>query len=77
MVDATGASDGGVGVATPENRQPNDSSNAPPQSQGRRGNFGHYSIPHAIGWSVGTWAGAARGAVSSAFSSSQKSEEEV
>jgi hypothetical protein len=78
MVDANSTSGGGgVGVATPENRPPNDSSNGPRQSQGRPGHFGHYSIPHAVGWTVGTWAGAARQKVSSAFSSSQKSEGEI
>ena len=45
--------------STAENRPPSDSSSTPRQSQGRPGHFGRYSIPHAVGWSVGTWAGAA------------------
>ena len=70
-VTENGASGGGA-VAAAENRQPNDSSNAQQPSQGRPGHFGHYNIPHAIGWTVGTWAGATRRTVSSAVSSSQR-----
>jgi hypothetical protein len=70
-VTENGASGGGA-VAAAENRQPNDSSNAQQPSQGRPGHFGHYNIPHAIGWTVGTWAGATRRTVSSAFSSRQR-----
>ena len=40
------------------------------------GHFGRTSIPHAVGWTVGTWAGATHRTVSSAFRSSQKEEEE-
>jgi len=67
----TGGAGGGA-VAAADNRQPNDSSNAQRPSQGRPGHFGHYNIPHAIGWTVGTWAGATRRTVSSAVSSSQR-----
>src|ERR1019366_7660096 len=49
----------------------------PSHSSGRPGHFGHYNIPHAVGWTVGTWAGATQRTVSSAFRSSQKQEEEV
>jgi hypothetical protein len=72
MVDAGSASGGGM--AAGENRPPNDISNAPRQSHGTPGHFGHYNIPHAIGWTVGTWAGATRRTVSSAFRSNQKEE---
>src|ERR1039457_440823 len=57
--------------------------NSPPppphtsHSSGAPGHFGHYNIPHAVGWTVGTWAGATQRKVSSAFRSSQKQEEEV
>ena len=67
MMDTNSANGGGGAVANAENRPPNDSSSAPRQSQGRPGHFGHYNIPHAVGWSVGTWAGATRRTVSSAF----------
>jgi hypothetical protein len=63
---------GGGAVAATENRPPTDSSTAQGSSQGRPGRFGHYNIPHAIGWTVGTWAGATRRTVSSAVSSSQR-----
>jgi hypothetical protein len=69
---ATTGGAGGGAVAAAENRQPNDSSNAQRPSQGRPGHFGHYNIPHAIGWTVGTWAGATRRTVSSALSSSER-----
>jgi hypothetical protein len=49
----------------------------PNHSSGRPGHFGHYNIPHAVGWTVGTWAGATHRTVSSAFRSNQKNEEEV
>ena len=74
--DASGAAGGGA-VAAADNRPPSDPANAPRQSQGRPGHFGRYSIPHAVGWTVGTWAGATHRTVSSAFRSSQKEEEEV
>ena len=48
----------------------------PGHSSGSPGHFGHYNVPHAVGWTVGTWAGATRRAVSSAFKSSQKEGEE-
>ena len=40
------------------------------------GHFGHYNIPHAVGWTVGTWAGATRRTVSNAFRSSQSDQQE-
>jgi hypothetical protein len=49
----------------------------PSHSSGRPGQFGHYNVPHAVGWTVGTWAGATQRTVSSAFRSSQKQGEEV
>src|ERR1035438_1531052 len=49
----------------------------PSHSSGGPGRFGHYNIPHAVGWTVGTWAGATQRTVSSAFRASQKQEEEV
>jgi len=57
--------------------------NSPPppphtsHSSGAPGHFGRYNVPHALGWTVGTWAGATQRTVSSAFRSSQKQEEEV
>jgi hypothetical protein len=48
----------------------------PGHSSGTPGHFGHYNVPHAVGWTVGTWAGATRRAVSSAFKSSQKEGED-
>jgi TPR repeat protein len=60
-----------------ENRPPTDSSGAPRQSQGRQAHFGRYSIPYAVGRTVGTWAGATHRTMSSAFKSSQKEEQEV
>ena len=72
--DASGAGGGGVAVAN--NRSPSDPANAPRQSQSRPGHFGRTSIPHAVGWTVGTWAGATHRTVSSAFRSSQKEGEE-
>ena len=48
----------------------------PGHSSGSPGHFGHYNVPHAVGWTVGTWAGATRRAVSSAFKSSQKEGED-
>jgi hypothetical protein len=68
MVDANSAGGSGAAAAASDDRPPNDS---PWQSHGRPGHFGHYNIPHAIGWTVGTWAGATRRTVSSAFRSSQ------
>jgi hypothetical protein len=73
--DMSGAGGGG-GVTAAVNRPPNDPP-APRQSQGRPGHFGHYNVPHAVGWTVGTWAGATQRTVSSAFRASQKQEEEV
>ena len=72
--DASGAGGGGVAVAN--NRSPSDPANAPRQSQSRPGHFGRTSIPHAVGWTMGTWAGATHRTVSSAFRSSQKEGEE-
>jgi len=73
--EASGA--GGAGeVAVAGNAPPSDPANAPRQSQGRPGHFGRTSIPHAVGWTVGTWAGATHRTVSSAFRSSQKEGEE-
>ena len=60
-------------AAASDQRPPNDS---PRQSHGGPGHFGHYNIPHAIGWTVGTWAGATRRTVSSAFRSSQSDQQE-
>jgi hypothetical protein len=68
---------GGVGVTAVGNQPTNDPPSAPRQSQGRPGHSGHYNLPHALGWTVGTWAGATQRTVSSAFRSSQKQEEEV
>ena len=48
----------------------------PSHSSGAPGHFGRTSIPHAVGWTVGTWAGATGRAVSSAFRSNQKEEED-
>jgi hypothetical protein len=48
----------------------------PSHSSGAPGHFGRHSIPHAVGWTVGTWAGAAQRTVSGAFRSSQKAGEE-
>jgi hypothetical protein len=73
--DASGAGGGGA-VAAADNRPPSDPASAPQQSQGRPGHFGRTSIPHAVGWTVGTWAGATHRTVSSAFRSSQKEGEE-
>ena len=75
MVDASGESGGGAAAAG--NRPPNDPPSTPRQSEGRPGHFGHYNIPHAVGWTVGTWAGATQRTVSGAFRSSQKQQEEV
>jgi len=72
--DASGA--GGGEVAASDNRPPSDQASAPRQSQGRPGHFGRTSIPHAVGWTVGTWAGATHRTVSSAFRSNQKEGEE-
>jgi hypothetical protein len=63
---------GGGALSAAGSRPPEDSSTAQRPSQGRPGHFGHYNIPHAIGWTVGTWAGATRRTVSSAVSSSQR-----
>jgi len=76
MADASTASGSGAGVVA-ENRPPTDSSGAPRQSQGRSGHFGRYSIPYAVGRTVGTWAGATHRTMSSPFRSSQKEEAEV
>ena len=73
--DASGAGGGGE-VAAADNRPPSDPASAPRQSQGGPGHFGRTSIPHAVGWTVGTWAGATHRTVSSAFRSSQKEGEE-
>jgi len=74
--DASGSGGGGA-VALAASRSPNDPPNPPAQqSQGRPGHFGHYNIPHAIGWTVGTWAGATRRTVSNAFSSRQNDQQE-
>ncbi len=77
MADAGTASGNGAGIAASENRPPNESSGAPHQSQGRSGHFGRYSIPYAVGRTVGTWAGATHRTMSSPFRSSQKEEAEV
>src|SRR5471032_684596 len=71
-VDAGSASGGGT--AAGENQPPNDPPSTPRQSHGTPGHFGHYNIPHAVGWTVGTWAGATHRTVSSAFRSNQKEE---
>jgi hypothetical protein len=42
------------------------------RSSGGPGHFGRYSIPHAVGWTVGTWAGATQ----RAFRSSRSAGEE-
>jgi len=73
MAYSNNAGGGGAAAAASDDRQPNDS---PRQSHGRPGHFGHYNIPHAIGWTVGTWAGATRRTVNSAFRSSQSDQQE-
>ncbi len=73
MVDANSAGGSGAAAAASDEQAPNDSSR---QSHGRPGHFGHYNIPHAVGWTVGTWAGATRRTVSSAFKSSQSDQQE-
>jgi hypothetical protein len=73
MVDANSAAGSGAAAAASDQRPPNDS---PRQSHGGPGHFGHYNIPHAIGWTVGTWAGATRRTVSNAFRSSQSDQQE-
>ena len=75
--DAPAGNGGGAGATATENRPPNNPSDVPRQSHGSPGHFGRYSIPHAMGWTVGTWAGATHRAVSSAFRSSEKDGEEV
>ena len=77
MADAGTASGSGAGVAAEENRPPTDSSGAPRQSQGRQAHFGRYSIPYAVGRTVGTWAGATHRTMSNPFRSSQKEDAEV
>jgi hypothetical protein len=47
------------------------------QSVRRSGHSGRTSIPHAVGWTVGTWAGSTYRMVSSGSRSSQNAEEEV
>ena len=47
------------------------------QSFGRAGHFGRQNIPHAVGWTVGTWAGSAYRMVSSGARSSDNKEEEL
>ena len=74
MLDARSA--GGSESPPRRTSEPSDSSNAPRPSHGRPGHFGHYNIPHAVGWTVGTWAGATRRTVSSAFRSSQSEQQE-
>jgi len=48
----------------------------PSHPAGAPGHFGRTSIPHAVGWTVGTWAGATGRAVSNAFRSNQKDGED-
>jgi hypothetical protein len=78
-----GLSENGVeGTSTPRppSGAPDEAGrNSPPppnhsHSSGSPGHFGHYNIPHAVGWTVGTWAGATHRTVSSAFRSNQKEE---
>jgi hypothetical protein len=76
MADANTASSSAAGVVA-EERPSSDSSGAARQSQGRPGHFGHFSIPYAVGRTVGTWAGATHRTMSGAFRSSQKEEAEV
>jgi hypothetical protein len=73
MVDTNSAGGSGAVAAASDQRPPDDS---PRQSHGGPGHFGHYNIPHAIGWTVGTWAGATRRTVSNAFRSSQNDQQE-
>jgi len=77
MVDAGTASGSGAGVVAEEKGPPNSSSGASRQSQSRPGHLGRYSIPYAVGRTVGTWAGATHRTMSSPFKSSQKEEAEV
>jgi hypothetical protein len=49
---------------------------SPSHSSGTRGHFGRANIPYAVGWTVGTWAGATRRTVSNAFRSSQNDQQE-
>ena len=68
---ATGATDEGGG-----NSPTRGDKASPGHSPGAPGHFGHYNVPHAVGWTVGTWAGATRRTVSNAFGSSQKEEDD-
>lgn len=83
---ASGLSESGV-VGTSGPRPPSEATDdargslatqpaMPSHSSGGPGHFGRTSIPHAVGWTVGTWAGATHRTVSSAFRSSQKEGEE-
>jgi len=45
-------------------------------SPGTHGRSGRTNIPYAIGWTVGTWAGATRRTVSGAFRTSQSNQQE-
>jgi hypothetical protein len=49
---------------------------SPSHSSGTRGHSGRANIPYAVGWTVGTWAGATRRTVGSAFKSSQNDQQE-
>lgn len=49
---------------------------SPSHSSGTRGHSGRANIPYAVGWTVGTWAGATRRTVSNAFKSGQNDQQE-
>jgi hypothetical protein len=77
-----GLSESGVaGTSTPRppSGAPDEAGrNSPPpnpsHSSGTPGHFGHYNTPHAVGWTVGTWAGATYRTLSNALRSNQKEE---
>ncbi len=69
----TGLSETGAG-GTSAPRPPSGAAAA--VGHGGPGRLGRYSIPHAVGWSVGTWAGAARRTVSNAFKPGPNESEE-
>ena len=67
----------GDSAAGANGRPPSASPAGARHSAGGPGHFGRRSVPHALGWTVGTWAGSAYRSVSSRFGSSQTEGEEV
>jgi len=47
------------------------------RSEVSRGHSGRVNIPHSVGWTVGTWAGATRRSVANMFRSNERPTEEV